>query len=185
MLRYISLVLTCLFLSATTAMAQSMQKNYDTFITLEKGDTLKKQLRQDTIEAIDPVTYETHWSYPTTSIFHKLNDAPIYKYAQVKKPARKFLRGDVQKVLERKLRKDIQEAWNFFGHVELIISEEGDIVYSDVNLYPTDLSGTTSKPVDKEKSDLIRNNITQKLSAMHFRPAKKDGKKVAYHAIFY
>lgn len=185
MLKHISLAFTFLLSTANMVVAQSYQNDEQSSVLLKNGDTLTQYNRNDTIDVTDPVTAEVIRKYETTKIAVKLNDVPIYQYTQVKKPARKWLRGDVQKVLNRKLRREIEEAKNFFGHVELIINEEGEIVYNDINLYPTDLSGTTTKSVDKEKSDSIRNSISQKLSAMHFKPAKKDGKAVAYYAMFY
>ncbi len=186
MLKKISFILTFFLLTANMATAQGYDWDMPKFVPLPNGDTLAIDYTgMDTIEVVDPVTEEIIMRYSKRTDISKLNNASIYRYAQVKKPARKFLRGDVQKVLNRKLRKDIEEAWNFFGHVELVINEEGNVVYSDINLYPTDLSGTTNVPVDKATSDRIRSNITRKLSALHFRPAKKDGKPVAYHAMFY
>ncbi len=166
-------------------MAQNPKGEASTIVLSGGGNTLTEFNKLDTIDVVDPVTEEITRRFEWNRTVTKFNSSPVYQYAQVKKPARKWLRGDVQKVLNRKLRREIEEAKNFFGHVELIINEEGEIVYNDINLYPTDLSGTTTKSVDKEKSDSIRNSISQKLSAMHFKPAKKDGKAVAYYAMFY
>jgi hypothetical protein len=170
--------------SVTISSAQGLEwgKPRDTVIRSYKDNTIKIETSLGPkIAVINPDTDEITYRKARLRRITLLNDRPVYKGNEAR--AAKVPFRNWNRMMERRLRQELKESWNYFNEIELVVDEAGKVAYLDVKFWDTRLDAQRTR-MDENKRKELTERISHKLTALRFKPAKKDGYAVPYHLTF-
>lgn len=140
-----------------------------------------KQVGLDTFEVIDPVTEEISIKFEASIKPGKVNGKEIYREQESDEPVGGASQKDLNSYLKNYLRSELEAIKPYYNSLELVINEKGELAYLDIHLLKFRSWGSCSIGLSDAKETEVRNNITNKLMALKFIPAKKDGNDVPYY----
>ncbi|HYD20488.1 MAG TPA: hypothetical protein VEB40_03355 [Flavipsychrobacter sp.] len=183
---FIALAFNCIF---TATEAQVPNQTNDTRPWLYEGHlsyngnelTISVPFR-DTIPVEDPETGEIWYKIVGERMVTELNGKKVFnEYDDARQP-RAGRKGWKHKV-ENRLEKELQQSRNYFDHALIVVDEHGKLAYLDVKFWTKPSPDNDTPMMENTKTEIIK-SINNKLSAMRFKPAKKDGYAVPYCLLF-
>ena len=137
---------------------------------------------RDTIPVEDPETGEIWYKIVGERMVTALNGKKVFCEFDDSTPPKTGRKGWKRK-MEKRLDKELRQSRNYFDQALIVVDEHGKLAYLDIKFWDK-LSPDNNTPMAENAKTEIIKSISNKLSAMRFKPAKKDGHAVPYCLLF-